>query len=88
MQDSRGGWCEVPLDKGDFVSEDADTRAYELFAATVRDGVEHPLAAANALKMFETLMAIYESARLNKKMALPLEQERFPLEIMIEEGRA
>ena len=32
-------------------------------------------------------MAIYESARLHRRVRLPLEQERFPLELMIETGR-
>jgi hypothetical protein len=31
-------------------------------------------------------MAIYESARLHQRLKLPLQQMRYPLEIMIEDG--
>jgi hypothetical protein len=51
----------------------------------VREGVEieHPLSAEKALKGFEVVMAVYESARLHKRIRLPLEQEKFPLELMM-----
>jgi hypothetical protein len=32
-------------------------------------------------------MAVCESARLNRKLYLPLQQDRFPLDLMIEQGR-
>jgi hypothetical protein len=32
-------------------------------------------------------MAIYEAARLRDKIELPLQQEQFPLQIMIDEGQ-
>ena len=41
----------------------------------------------NALRGFEVIMAIYESARLHKKITLPLQQDRFPLELMVAEGK-
>jgi hypothetical protein len=31
-------------------------------------------------------MAVYESARLRSRMDLPLAQERYPLELMIEDS--
>ena len=53
----------------------------------VREGADHPLSGESALRDLEVIMAIFESARLRKKIELPLDQPRFPLDIMIEEGR-
>ena len=78
-----GGWREVEIDG----SPDPMTESYRLFARTIREGVLHPLSGDNALRGFEVVMAIYESGRLSEKVDLPLQQARFPLEIMAEEGR-
>lgn len=59
---------------------------YARFAASVRTGAPHPMCAENALRGFEVVMSIYESARLRKNITFPLEQDRFPLEIMMEEN--
>jgi hypothetical protein len=40
-----------------------------------------------ALGGFEIVMGIYESARLSKRIVPPLAQERFPLDVMIEDQR-
>ena len=66
-------------------SYDAITASYRRFAETIHDGTPHPMSGANALRGFEILMAIYESARLRAKVTLPIPQERFPLELMLEE---
>lgn len=57
------------------------------FARCIHEGGEHTLDAANVMKGLEVLMAVLESARLRKKIELPLRQDRYPLEIMIEEGQ-
>jgi predicted dehydrogenase len=88
IQDGKGGWRAAQLDPDEFGTPDPDTRSYILFAESVRNGAPHPLNAGNALYMFQTLMGIYESARLNRKITLPVEQEEFPLDLMIAEGRA
>ena len=59
---------------------------YRLFARMIRDGAPHPMCGANALRGFEVVMSVYESARIRGRIELPLAQERFPLELMIEEG--
>jgi UDP-N-acetyl-2-amino-2-deoxyglucuronate dehydrogenase len=63
-------------------------KSYRLFAEAIHTGSAHPMSGRIALKGFEVLMAVYESARLNKRVPLPLQQDRFPLDLMIEEGRA
>ena len=60
-------------------------RAYSMFAETVRTGAPHPMVGDAALRGFEVVMSIYESGRTRRIIHLPLEQDRFPLEIMIEE---
>ncbi len=79
-----GGWQPVPLDS----SPEGDVLAHSLrlFASTVQHGTPHPLSGASALKDMEIVMAIYESARIHTWVHLPLQQMRFPLEIMIENG--
>lgn len=62
------------------------TESYRRFADTIHHGADHPMGGAYALRGFEILMAIYESARLHAKVSLPLQQERFPLELMLEES--
>lgn len=79
-----GRWEEIPLfqDGGDGDFKDV----FGSFAEMVRTGGYHPLCGENSLRGFEVVMAIYESARLNARLELPLRQKRFPLEIMMEEG--
>jgi predicted dehydrogenase len=60
---------------------------YEQFARMILEGADHPLSGASALKDLELVMAIYEAARLRDKIELPLQQEQFPLQVMIDEGQ-
>lgn len=78
------GWQPVPIEE--LNSEEARLWTFQQFARMVTDGAEHPLNGLSALKDLEIIMAIYESARLRTKITLPLDQPRFPLEIMIENG--
>jgi predicted dehydrogenase len=84
IQDAQaGGWRAVAIE---------DTRAewrnnYEQFARMIFEGTDHPLSGESALKDLELVMAIYEAARLRDKIELPLQQEQFPLQIMIDEGQ-
>lgn len=64
-------------------------RAYRLLAASIMEGAAHsihPMSGENALVGFEILMAVFESARLHRRIRLPLDQDRYPLDIMIEQG--
>jgi predicted dehydrogenase len=82
-----GGWRDVsgPVAPN---SGQAMATAWREFARLLRDGGDHPLLGDNALKDHELVMAIYESARISKQIHLPLNQDAFPLQRMIEQGRA
>ena len=41
----------------------------------------------SALKGHEIVMAIYESARTRSRIELPLKQDAFPLQVMVDEGQ-
>ena len=60
---------------------------YQLFAKSIREGCPNPMNGDNAIRGFEIVMAVYESARLNRKLYLPIAQDKFPLDLMIEAGR-
>ncbi|MBM7565529.1 Gfo/Idh/MocA family protein [Paenibacillus sacheonensis] len=84
VADERGGWRPVP------VAEERESiflDAFRAMAASIRGGTPHPMSGASALAGLEALMAIFESARRHAPMTLPLAEERFPLEAMIDEGR-
>jgi UDP-N-acetyl-2-amino-2-deoxyglucuronate dehydrogenase len=59
---------------------------FRALAHSLRTGQPHPLRGELALAGLEVLMAIYESARLHRRVSLPLAQEQFPLELMIATG--
>lgn len=62
-------------------------RVLKRYAESLRTGRPFPLDGNIAFQGFEVVMAAYESARIGKRIDLPLRQERFPLDIMMEEGR-
>ena len=61
--------------------------SYLAMARSVHEGTPHPMSGDSALAGSEVLMAVYESARLNQRIELPLQQDEYPLKLMIEEGR-
>lgn len=79
-----GSW--VPIEtagaegKGDF------EQVFEALAETLRRGVPHPMAAAVAIKGFEVVMSVYESARVRRIIDPPLTQMAFPLDLMFGTG--
>jgi len=58
--------------------------SYQRFYRTVTEGEPNPMDGHIAQRGFEIVMAIYESARLREKITMPLMQDRFPLEVMLE----
>jgi len=85
-----GGWRAAPT-AGECAAEDASWLAEDTFrrlAVAIHDGEEHPLSGESALADLEIIMAIYESARLYARIVLPLDQPRFPLEIMMANAEA
>ena len=88
LQDSAGGWRPIevePVDAREAYRVTADA-TYRRFAEIIHEGGDHPLSGDSALLDLEVIMAVFESARLREKVTLPLRQERFPLDIMIEKG--
>jgi predicted dehydrogenase len=84
IQDAQaGGWRALAIEEDSAEWQNN----YEQFARMICEGADHPLAGNSALKDLELVMAIYEAARLHDKIELPLQQEKFPLQIMIDEGQ-
>jgi predicted dehydrogenase len=52
----------------------------------IESGTEHPMRGESALAATEIIMALFESARQRKKIQLPLDLQKSPLEEMIETG--
>ncbi len=82
--DSQGLWRQVATPAH---APGGIPRGYDLLAEVLEDGGEHPMSGRIALKNFEILIGIYESARLRKRLAPPIDQDRFPLELMVEAGQ-
>ena len=84
-----GGWRAVPIegneDPGHEQSE-TEIEIFRRFADMIFDGATHAMSGDSGLKDQEIVMAVYESARLRARVDLPLKQDRFPLELMIEAG--
>jgi predicted dehydrogenase len=82
--DGKGRWRPVDVSSS---GRSAIATGYRLLAKSILEGVPSPLDGTNALRGFEILMAAYESARLNRRLSLPIDQDIFPLDLMIEQGR-
>ncbi len=83
-QGKPGGWRVLPLPADSPTS--GIPGGYERFARAILEGEPHPMAGNVALKGFELVMGIYESACLRRKLNFPLDNiERFPLEVYIDE---
>lgn len=78
-----GTWRELDLPAYPYRSGIED--GYRRLVERLRTGAEHPMNGCNALRGFEIVMAIYESARTHRRIEPPLRQERFPLQILVDE---
>ena len=65
---------------------DSLANAHQLTADWVLGGEQPSLGIDTALKGFELVMAIYESARTHSKLELPLGQMEYPLDIALRDG--
>lgn len=80
--DDGSGWRDAGVVPGDSGLLDAHRQT----AVVVREGGSHPMEMARAIKGFEVIMAIYESARIHARLDLPLNQMAFPLDLMLQAG--
>ncbi|RAP73663.1 Gfo/Idh/MocA family protein [Paenibacillus montanisoli] len=84
IQDEQaGGFRGIELNTPD-IYNDVLPGVFRKLADSIRTGEPHPLAASTALRVMEIVMAAYESARLGRRLELPLQQDRFPLDLMLE----
>lgn len=85
LLDEQLGWETLEID------EQEDKYGYlqslQEFSNSIRLGTDHTMAIGHAVKGFEILMGIYESARLHKKLELPVLQKEFPLQLMLQNGQ-
>ena len=84
------GWQDVELDlvEGDqAIGGNMNARQVEELVRWLDGGPEHRNAGHIARDTVEIMMAMYESARQNKVIFLPMEEQEYPLDLMIEEGK-
>ncbi len=65
--------------------ENGIEKSYKILADCLKTGATHPMSGNIGYTDMEIVMAIYESARLGHAVALPLQQNDFPLDLMIAE---
>ncbi len=77
-----GSWEPVPVALEPSVDKIA--RSYEKLLKLLADDLpdsEHPLGTPHAMRGFELLMGVYESARTRRVVTRPVEQLRYPLAV-------
>ncbi len=87
---STAGWTEVPLglQEGDVaIGGNMNAAQTKELIEWIEGGPEHRGSGRKARDTVEVMMAMYESARHNRVIHLPLEEKEYPLELMIEEGK-
>jgi UDP-N-acetyl-2-amino-2-deoxyglucuronate dehydrogenase len=80
-----GTWRPIELPKAQYQNLIED--GYRRMVRTIASGEPHPMNGRVALRGFEVVMAIYESARLRSKLTMPLNQDKFPLQLMVDAGQ-
>lgn len=84
------GWSEVPLglQEGDkAIGGNTNAAQTRELINWIEGGPEHRGSGRKARETVEMMMAMYESARQNKVINLPLTEKEYPLEMMIQEGK-
>jgi predicted dehydrogenase len=87
---STGGWTDVPLglQEGDkAIGGNTNAAQTRELIEWIEGGPEHRGSGRKARDTVEIMMAMYESARQNKVIRLPLEEKEYPLDMMIKEGK-
>lgn len=82
LKDEDMNWQTVTLDAD--IAPDALDSSFRQFARTIQLGEQHPLSGDSGLKDLEIVMAIYESSRLRDRVTMPIQQPRYPLELLLE----
>jgi len=82
---TKGFWEEYPVYHANYDNDSGVNNAHKLFAQTILEGKPHPLCIANAMRGFEAVMAIFESARTTAIIEMPLRQDEYPLDVLLRE---
>lgn len=83
--DGHGFWRPVDYEQPE--SRSQIPYGYALLAKSLREGCPHPMNGDIAINAFQIAMGLFESARTGRRIHAPVECDRFPLDVMIEEGR-
>ena len=87
---STSGWQDIDLklEKGQqAIGGETNAAQVAELIAWIEGGPEHRGSGKQARVTVEIMMAIYESARHNTRVTLPLQEKSYPLDRMIEEGK-
>lgn len=90
IQDTKSGWRQAPIDEvhePQALHGGLMQQIFRMFHDSITQGTPHPMSGASALKGHEILSAIHESSRRRAKIALPLAEEHFALQRMIDDGQ-
>ena len=85
-----GGWEDVDLGmkEGDkAIGGNTNAAQISELIQWMEGGPEHRGSGYKARVTVEIMMALYESARQNKVVHMPMTEKGYPLELMIQEGR-
>ena len=83
-----GGWREIDLGEEEIAAIGGNTNAAQVreLIAWIEGGPEHRGSGHQARMTVEVMMSLYESARRNRVIHLPLQEREYPLELMIAAG--
>ena len=80
-----GEWKELPATDITGINDSGLFNAHRYFAQTILEGTPHLMSLEISMKGFEAVMAIYESARTNTIIFPPLQQDEYPLDVLLRE---
>ncbi len=84
------GWKDVEIVANEghrAIGGETNAASVRELIAWLEDGEEHRASGRKARATVEIMMALFESARQNRVVHLPLEEIGYPLQLMIEEGK-
>ncbi|MBI21279.1 MAG: hypothetical protein CL780_03410 [Chloroflexi bacterium] len=90
FNESSNGWKDIDLDlkEGDkAIGGNSNASQTTELIEWIEGGPEHRCSGRKGRDTVEIMMAIYESARFNKVIHLPMKEKEYPLEKMIEEEK-
>jgi len=90
MNADSNGWAEVPLDMTEedkAIGGNTNAAQTQELLDWLEGGPEHRGSGYKARDTVEVMMALYESARQNQVIHLPMQEKGYPLDLMIQEGK-